>query len=68
MQIHLKDACSLNFYSIRVLFKEKKIHLYFQKKACEKKFSKKVLKRKKNKPYIVTHWIASLNIKFVKKK
>ncbi len=37
------------------------------KKKKEKKFpfhkkKKNVLKKKKNKPYIVTHWHASLNI------
>ena len=45
--------------------KEKKIS--FPKKACQKKSLKKVLQRKKNKPYIVTHWHASLNVSYLLK-
>jgi hypothetical protein len=56
-----KNTPKKNFRINPLKVQRKKIHFYFLKKAYQKKFSKKVLKRKKNKPYIVTHWHASLN-------
>jgi len=57
-----KNTPKKNILKNQIKIHRKKKYIYFLKKVCQKKSSKKVLKRKKNKPYIVTHWHASLNI------